>query len=1112
MESVGGFVVETDKAEARAIREHWQSQRERYAQDPELRALAILGSDCMEHLPEILQGRTLATDVIFPNSSMEKVEGIYKNSPLPDTFNEIAANSVVAYVERRLRSDPNARVRILEIGAGTGGVSAVVFARLRPFEASIEEYCYTDLSKAFFFHVEEKYASDYPYIRCRRLDIERPIEEQGIEIGGYDLVLASNVLHATRNIRQTVRNAKAALRSGGALVLEEISRNEVYAHLAFGLLEGWWLYEDAELRIPNCPGLFPSTWQRLLEDEGFSPVHYPAGDAHDLGYQIILAQSDGVIRRKRAAAVTPRLGVVPSAAPESKEEIPQAALPVASMPSAEEHVTTTILECMCDVLKIAADEIDGEIAFSDYGIDSILGTKFIEQVNARLAIGLNTAVVFEYPSLARLSRHVLDTHGQHLEAAVRARKIAVPAEGKSREAAASPAVPKEAIAPPSQSGTKASSEASDPRRTEETVTTSSEIAVIGMSGMFPKAANVDELWRNLVEGIDAVEELPPDYLDQEAAYSPRKQPGKTRCKWGGILRDRDCFDPLFFNLSPKEAESMNPHQRLVLQEGWRAIEDAGYNPRALSGTQTGIFIGAEPTGYFGESFTGYSDAIVASRLSYVLNLNGPAFVVNTGCSSSGVAIHLACESLRNREADLALAGGANACMGQKAQVSLDQIDMLSPSGRSRTFDGEADGTIISEGVAVVVLKRLEDAVAAGDSIYGVISASGINQDGASNGITAPSGAAQEELIVGVYRKFGIDPAKISYVEAHGTGTKLGDPVEGNALVRGFRRFTERSGYCAVGSAKAHIGHTGAASGVTGLIKILLSLQHRQIPGQLHFDTLNPLVEFDGSPFYINVEASEWKSVDGSPRMAALNSFGHSGTNVHLVVREYPERKEEPGIGSGPQSSDPVIVPLSAKTPEQLRQRAIDLLGFIRPDPTRPVRRPEVLDLRSLAFTLQTGREPMEERLGLIVDSVAQLATKLQSWVDGAKDVDGVRQGRAKRRKDALALVVGDGGVRDSLDRWIADMRLETLLEAWAEGVELDWGKFYGRATPRRLRVPVYPFAKEHYWAQPTASAAHSDKNTVVSGAFGSMKDIMDGIEGGLMDESEGVEMLRALVS
>jgi acyl transferase domain-containing protein len=295
-----------------------------------------------------------------------------------------------------------------------------------------------------------------------------------------------------------------------------------------------------------------------------------------------------------------------------------------------------------------------------------------------------------------------------------------------------------------------------------------------------------------------------------------------------------------------------------------------------------------------------------------------------------------------------------------------------------------------------------------------------------------------------------------------------------------------------------------------LIKILLSLRHERIPRLLHFKTINPLIEFDGSPFYIGVEESEWKSRNGSPRMAALNAFGHSGTNAHLVVREYLEPAEGHRSGVVQQSGDPVIIPLSAKTTEQLRQRAVDLLDFIRADATLPLRRPEVIDLRSLSYTLQTGREAVDERLGFIVSSVAQLAGKLQAYIDGTQNIDGVRQGRARRQKDALALLIADGGLQETVDRWIHERRLSKLLELWVQGVELDWDQFCGDAKPRRMRLPVYPFAKERYWVE--APADHADSPVTFSGDFASVEDVIDKIDQGLLDENDGVMALRLLVS
>jgi acyl transferase domain-containing protein len=305
----------------------------------------------------------------------------------------------------------------------------------------------------------------------------------------------------------------------------------------------------------------------------------------------------------------------------------------------------------------------------------------------------------------------------------------------------------------------------------------------------------------------------------------------------------------------------------------------------------------------------------------------------------------------------------------------------------------------------------------------------------------------------------------------------------------------------VGSAKSHIGHTGAAAGVAGLIKILLSLQHGRIPRPLHFQTLNPLIEFGGSPFYVGTEDSEWSSPDGSPRMAALNAFGHSGTNAHLVVREHLEPREDPRAGRIQRSDDPIIIPLSAKTAEQLRQKAIDLLDFIRAEGKLPLRRPEAIDLRRLGCTLQTGREAMEERLGFIVSSVEQLEHKLQSYVDGKQDIDGVRQGRAKRQKDAAPPLIADDRVQDA-----------NLLESWVRGGEVDWGRFYGDAKPRLMRLPVYPFAKERYWARAMAPADRSDPLAAFSADFASVEDVLDRLEQGFMDEADGVRALRLLVS
>ncbi len=1043
-----GVISDWKLLDTKEILSRWQTWKEKYCQGSDYKAHAILANDCLEKLPGILTGKILATDVVFPNASMEKVEGVYKNNHLSDTFNEIIANTVVAYLKQRIGLDPRARLRMLEIGAGTGGTSAVVFSKIRSFKDSIEEYCYTDLSKAFFFHAEEKYGAENPYLHCQRLDIGRSVEEQGIEIGIYDLVIATNVLHATKNIRQTLRNAKALLHPKGFLLINELSDKSIFNHLTFGLLDGWWLFEDPTLRIPNCPALYPASWQQVLEEEGFSSVLFPAKESHDLGQQIIVAQSDGVVRQKvsnksckQNAQPVQSLNTVVK---KDNSQLKKSDVVVKLSQNTQEYVLNNVLDSFSNTLKISSESINSTVAFSDYGLDSILGVNFIDQINKRLSILLNTAVIFEYSTVIRLSEHIVAVYREQIE-----KQMPVQTELAVDLDVNRPVVDVENPFPQKRD---LRLRFRDKFYNEKKLSNKRpEIAVVGISGKFPKAENVTEFWKNLIQGIDGISELPDHYLDRKKYFTTEKQIGKTRCKWGGILEERDCFDPLFFKISAKEAEAMSPHQRLVLQESWKAIENAGYNPNGLSGTQTGVFIGAEPTGYMGDSFTGYSDAIIASRLSYYANLNGPAFVVNTGCSSSAVALHVACESLRNEETDLAIAGGVYAYLNQKFLVSLDEIGMLSPTGRCFTFDSAADGTVLSEGIGIVVLKRLEDAVAAGDFIYGVICGSGINQDGASNGITAPNGVAQEKLITDVYNRFRIDPEKISYVEAHGTGTNLGDPVEANALIRAFNKFTTKQNFCCIGSAKSHIGHTSSAAGVIGLIKILMSMRHKQIPKLLNFKTLNPLIDFNKSPFYINTDVTEWKSKENIPRMAALNSFGHSGTNAHLVVKEYLAKEEEKAT----LVKKTVIIPLSAKTSEQLRQKACDLLDFIHEE--------QFIDLESMAYTLQVGREAMDERLGFVVSSIDQLVEKLQAYIDGAKDIEGVYQGKMKRDKDLLSLFSGDTDLQETIEKWISHQKFSKLLTLWVNGLKLDFQKLYGDTKPKRVVLPAYPFAKERYW-------------------------------------------------
>ena len=378
------------------------------------------------------------------------------------------------------------------------------------------------------------------------------------------------------------------------------------------------------------------------------------------------------------------------------------------------------------------------------------------------------------------------------------------------------------------------------------------IAIIGMGMRLPGGANdAASFWQLLYEGVDAVTEVPSERWDVDAYFDPNPDtPGKTITRWGAFLNDVDKFDPRFFGISPREAAAMDPQQRLLLEVSWEALENAGHASARLAGSATGVFVGMVGTDYAtmalgdlavldGHLGTGTSRSIAAGRIAYAFGLLGPAVCVDTACSSSAVATHLACLSLRAGECDLALAGGSNLALLPDGFISASRGRMMSPTGRCRTFDASADGYVRGEGCAMIALRRLSDALEAGDNVLAVILASVTNQDGRSNGLTAPNGRSQEALLRAAVAESGVDPGAIGFVEAHGTGTSLGDPVEVQALGNVFAASHSHERPLMLGSVKTNIGHLEAVAGTAGLIKLVLALQHRTLPPQLHLRRPNP---------------------------------------------------------------------------------------------------------------------------------------------------------------------------------------------------------------------------------------------------------------------------------
>ncbi|OYE03766.1 type I polyketide synthase, partial [Nostoc sp. 'Peltigera membranacea cyanobiont' 232] len=411
------------------------------------------------------------------------------------------------------------------------------------------------------------------------------------------------------------------------------------------------------------------------------------------------------------------------------------------------------------------------------------------------------------------------------------------------------------------------------------------IAIVGMAGRFPGAKNIDEFWQNLQSGVESIsiftnEEIISDGIDSVTLSD------RNYVKSSAILENIDLFDAAFFSFNAKEAEVTNPQNRIFLECAWEALENAGYDSNRYD-SRIGVYAGASLNNYYSldlnrdpigsaqcyQTLIGNDKDFLTTRVSYKLNLTGPSITIQTACSTSLVATTLACQSLLNYQCDMALAGGVSIHVPQKTGYLHEPGGTLSPDGHCRAFDAKAQGTTIGNGVGVVVLKRLSDALADGDCIHAVIRGSAINNDGSGKvGYTAPSVNGQAEVIAEAMMLAGVEPETINYIEAHGTGTALGDPIEIAALSQAFRSSTNKKGFCAVGSVKTNIGHLDAAAGIAGLIKTVLALKHKQIPASLNFEQPNPQIDFANSPFYINAKLAEWKT-GSTPRRAGVSSLG-----------------------------------------------------------------------------------------------------------------------------------------------------------------------------------------------------------------------------------------------
>ena len=988
---------------------------------------------------DLFAGKKTHIQVLFPKGSGALWEFVYKGNALSDFFNSCVTTAITKRIESLRRDDPNRVVRIVEIGSGTGGTSAMVLEALKPYAAKLE-YFYTDIGLSFVNFGKKTFGPQYPFAQFKVLDVEKDVLKQGFQLQAFDIAFETNCIHAVSDLRNSTQEIKKLLTQDGMLVINEISRLQDFWTFVAGLIDGWWLYKDPELRIPHSPLLSYRGWADLFREQGFTDF-LGADPAREKTYEqaVLLCFSDGVV---------------------DVEEIEDRAEPTAAgtrTALGNDALMNQLHKLFADTLQMSQADFDVKGDFSEYGIDSMVSLEVIDRLESLFG-ELPKTLMFEYMNLESLAGYFRENHAQRV--AQRFPSAAQPS---------SPAAEPLPQAPPAAPDPTTTREQTRPVATED-------MAIIGIAGRYAQSADLNQLWENLIAGRDCVTEVPAHRWDWR--QFAQANDGQTYTRHGGFMDDFDKFDALFFNIAPKVAELMDPQQRIFLETVWATIEDAGYTRKTL-GRSVGVFAGVTTNTYglhglqqsmLGNTQTPDVDCYdIANRVSYFFDFKGPSLAVDSACSSSLTTVHLACEAIRREECDLAVAGGVSLTLHPNRIIQFCTKNMLSKDGKSRTFGQGADGFVDGEGVGSILLKPLAKAITDKDNIHAIIKGSFINTGGRTSGYTVPNPNAHAELIDRALARAGVSARDISYIEAHGTGTSLGDPIEIKGLTQSHRKAGNDRHYCAVGSVKTNIGHTIAAAGIAGLTKVLLQMRYQTLVPSLHAQETNPFIDFSNSPFYLQRTRQEWQTSDGKPRRAGVSSFGAGGANAHVILEEYPTASSQPDNG-------PALVVLSAKTRESLRGYAQRLGTFVlKSISTRteqaPLPGPDVT-LQDIAYTLQVGREAFKHRLAMIVASKDDLCETLATWLGGG-DCENLYEGTTARGRRFT--IVDDEDGRIYLRSLISKGKLMQIAGLWSEGTDVDWSLMQNQ-TGRRISLPAYAFARERYWL-PEVEQPRPENNT-----------------------------------
>lgn len=997
----------------------------------EVRAHLELIDTCIRNYPEILTGKVSYVDIMFPAGKKSLVEKIYKGNKSADYYNELVAEIVYETVKQKQgRKEP---VRILEVGSGTGGTSSFVLKKLAQVKESIIYY-YTDISLSFVQYGMDNYKELYPFVEFKLLDIEKDIVSQGYETGSMDLVFGSNVFHATKDMTNTLQNVKQLLKSKGLIVINEMTYAEIFTSLAFGLTDGWWLYDDEKIRIPGSPLLSVRTWRDTLDVLGYENTRvFSFKNLKEEEYEqsVVLSESDGIVCESgkvqeaylHTLEETPKEEkVIQNVSIETKTNIPVKI----NTDLTKELIMEFVKDVFVEVLHVKRSLLKKDVTFEKIGVDSLIILEINKQFMKKLG-KVPATLLFEYNTIGLLADYFLQEKKEELSQLLLTRSntaVVKEESGNNVLTFSWDSVKME------HGNEKVIEEIRKETKAEET----EDIAIIGLAGRYPESDTLEQFWTHLKNGDNLIGDIPKGRWNIKKYYQPGEVcEGKMYTTKGGFLGDVDKFDALFFSITPKEAQMIDPQERLSLENVWSLLEDAALTREHLTRqkNRVGVFWGVMNNDYVqcGGKTSYWS---IVNRISYIMNFTGPSIAVDTACSSSLTAIHLACQSIRQGECTMAVAGGVNLILSPEHYVNLCSMGMLSKSGRCSAFGKDADGFVDGEGVGSILLKPLSKAVKDKNHIYGVIKSSAMNAGGKTSGYTVPNPNEQAAMIQAALNIGKIVPESISYVETHGTGTALGDPIEIRGLQKAFGIKNEKGKFCSVGSVKSNIGHLESASGIASITKVLLQMKYKMLAPSIHSDELNPQIDFDVTPFYVQHKLETWeesefvdqKSGKAYKRRACISSFGAGGANAHVIVEEYNQ-----SVKKCANNSKHIFV-LSADGKEQLREYATSMKQYLESHI-------QEINAEDLEFTLVSGRELRKEKVEFEFESVSDVITILDDYLEGKEISDNrivFADNFIEEHKNLMGKAISLPTYPFKKDRcWVENSKLEKLFENLAEG-------------------------------------------------------------------------------